>query len=127
MFTHARDGGEEREHRAFEHVKEYLRLDILNAHTYVHVNFHVDRDSHSSSSHGQYLHLAEALRWAGEKEEKEKAEWVLLVEDDFALCGVWGWDGIVRVMRRLEEGRVHADDGEERLERLGGFVGTGGR
>ena len=56
------------------------------------------------------------------------AEWILLVEDDFALCGSWGWEAIVRVMTELEVGRVDSGEGGEGpLEWLGGFVGTGGR
>jgi hypothetical protein len=75
------------------------------------------------SKAGQYLHLAEALRWASEGRKHEAAEWVLLVEDDFALCGEWGWMGVVGVMKKLEKGRRS----ESVLDRLGGFVGTGGR
>jgi hypothetical protein len=96
----------------------------------------VDEDRHKGLREGQYLHLAEALRWAEGRAsgsgkgrgDKGVAEWVLLVEDDFALCGKWGWEGIVRVMRELEKGRrVGVDGAADRLDRLGGFVGTGGR
>ena len=104
-----------------------------NDHTSVPIEFYVDEDTHADSKTGQYLHLAEALRWAwggGNRHGREVAEWVLLVEDDFALCGEWGWEGVVGVMRTLEGGRKGQRDGMaggRALERLGGFVGTGGR
>ena len=125
VFTHTLP------HHAFTHAKQYLSLDIEAQHTYVHVEFHADLDNHPEANSNQYLHLAEALRWvegkAGGREDKLQAEWILLVEDDFALCGVWGWDGIVQVMQKLEAGRRRAENGTETLDRLGGFVATGGR
>ncbi|KAJ8586408.1 hypothetical protein M405DRAFT_853342 [Rhizopogon salebrosus TDB-379] len=39
----------------------------------------------------------------------------MLVEDDFPLCGDWGWGGILGVMNELQRDRKY-----------GGFVGTGG-
>ncbi|KAG2137501.1 hypothetical protein DEU56DRAFT_972659 [Suillus clintonianus] len=39
----------------------------------------------------------------------------MLVEDDFPVCGEWGWRGILDVMNELQR------DGK-----YGGFVGTGG-
>ncbi|KAH7911266.1 hypothetical protein BJ138DRAFT_1006954 [Hygrophoropsis aurantiaca] len=46
----------------------------------------------------------------------------MLVEDDFPVCGSWGWEGIVGVLSELEKGRFSAT----KLRRYGGFVGTGG-
>ncbi|KAH7927178.1 hypothetical protein BV22DRAFT_1007480 [Leucogyrophana mollusca] len=46
----------------------------------------------------------------------------MLVEDDFPVCGNWGWRGVLGVMNELEKGRSSATV----LKRLGGFVGTGG-
>ncbi|OAX37934.1 hypothetical protein K503DRAFT_792726 [Rhizopogon vinicolor AM-OR11-026] len=39
----------------------------------------------------------------------------MLVEDDFPLCGKWGWRGILGVMSELGRGGKY-----------GGFIGTGG-
>ncbi|KAF9235894.1 hypothetical protein BU15DRAFT_89379 [Melanogaster broomeanus] len=44
----------------------------------------------------------------------------MLVEDDFPLCGAWGWEGLLGVMNELERGR-NASSGVPR--KLGGFVG----
>ncbi|KIJ64275.1 hypothetical protein HYDPIDRAFT_175633 [Hydnomerulius pinastri MD-312] len=46
----------------------------------------------------------------------------MLVEDDFPLCGAWGWAGVLGVMTELERGRT----GMASVKRWGGFVGTGG-
>ncbi|KAI0337967.1 hypothetical protein BDW22DRAFT_1338850 [Trametopsis cervina] len=40
----------------------------------------------------------------------------MFVEDDFALCGQWGWENFMKVMARLNEGR----------KLNGAFIGTGG-
>jgi hypothetical protein len=88
------------------------------------VTFFIDSDSHPDAQSGQYLHLAEAFRWTAEKHARQ-AEWVMLVEDDFPLCGgETGWNAIRQVMEILERGRV---DGKRPSDKLGGFVGTGGR
>ncbi|KAJ7130709.1 hypothetical protein C8R46DRAFT_1142187 [Mycena filopes] len=85
------------------------------------VTFYADADAHPGAEGGQHLHVAEALRWA----KGRGAEWVMLVEDDFPLCGVRGRLDLARVMQRLERGR-HTDADPEFLERRGAFVGTGG-
>ncbi|KAF9022270.1 hypothetical protein BDZ89DRAFT_1070797 [Hymenopellis radicata] len=69
------------------------------------VTFHADADQHPVEQWGQYLHLAEALKWA-------KGEWVMLIEDDFPLCP-GGWGAIELVMAGMRPGQA-------------GFVGTGG-
>ncbi|EGO02956.1 hypothetical protein SERLA73DRAFT_176444 [Serpula lacrymans var. lacrymans S7.3] len=46
----------------------------------------------------------------------------MLVEDDFPICGEWGWGGVRGVMNELEKGRHNST----LLDRWGGFVGTGG-
>jgi hypothetical protein len=120
VFTHTLP------HPAFTHAHEWFASLSSSRHVTIPIEFYVDQDTHADSKTGQYLHLAEALRWASEG-NKPHAEWVLLVEDDFALCGKWGWAGVVGVMKELEAGRIKNDDGSERLQRLGGFVGTGGR
>lgn len=92
---------------------EALRL-VSNSHP--HIAFHADQDSHPEDVDGHYLHLAEAFRWAG---EKRRAEWYMLVEDDFPVCK-GGWDVIATVMNMLESQR--ADQSVD-----AGFIGTGGR
>ena len=127
IFTHTLP------HPSFTHARSWFRTQPAGA----DVEFYVDQDTHSDSTNGQHLHLAEAFRWVsgkstqGNKDKRMEdgvAEWILLVEDDFALCGSWGWEAIVRVMTELEVGRVGSGEGGEGpLEWLGGFVGTGGR
>lgn len=88
------------------------------------VTFYAAEDTHPDAYEGQYLHLAEAFRWIVEKGAMS-AEWVMLVEDDFPICGEWGWQGVLRVMQELERG--HHTPSPETTKMWGGFVGTGGR
>lgn len=130
VFTHAKN------HPAFKHARSWLSPDSNPQHTNIPIEFYIDGDSHLDARPNQYLHLAEALRWAhgrghstGEGNSghaHEAAEWVMVVEDDFALCGRWGWEGIINVMRELEAGRKVVN-GTQTLARWGGFVATGGR
>lgn len=118
-------------HPAFHQAQGWLSQDSIPQHTNITVEFYTDADAHPEAQTGQYLHLAEALRWAhggagSSGHAHAVAEWVMVVEDDFALCGKWGWGGIVNVMKELEAGRTVVD-GKETLARWGGFVGTGGR
>jgi hypothetical protein len=106
VFTHADADA----HLAFAWAKTH----------FPEVEFYADRDAHPDATAGQHLHVAEALRWAGAR--SRQAEWVMLLEDDFPLCGVRGRDALARVMVELERGRM-----PEYLERRGAFVGTGGR
>ncbi|KAF8126396.1 hypothetical protein EV363DRAFT_1585307 [Boletus edulis] len=87
------------------------------------VTFHADQDTHPDANPGQYLHLAEAFRWIVEKGAMSP-EWIMLVEDDFPICGEWGWKGVLRVMQALERG--HNTPSPETTKIWGGFVGTGG-
>lgn len=84
----------------------------------------MDEDHHDDSADGQYLHMAEALRWEMEKPAAGRGEWVMLVEDDFPICyGERGWDVVRRIMKILEDSRAT----EKSLPRIrAGFVGTGG-
>ena len=128
VFTHTLP------HPAFTHAQQYFSPTPSRQHKNIPLEFYVDMDTHPEAKSGQYLHLAEALKWAydgkgpvaGQSHNHTAAEWVLVVEDDFALCGQWGWDSIVRVMWELESGRIVVD-GKETLRRWGGFVATGGR
>jgi hypothetical protein len=117
---------------AFTHSLQHPAFEAMQkAYKDTDVTFYVDRDSHPDSAQGQYLHLAEAFRWQHEK--PQKAEWVMLIEDDFPVCGGQkGWNAIVEVMDILESGRVEEErDGRIEKskipERRAGFVGTGGR
>ncbi|KAI3601674.1 hypothetical protein WG66_009040 [Moniliophthora roreri] len=109
VFTHST------QHPAFTNVQS----------TYLDVNpnvqFYVDTDSHPADEYeaGQYLHLAEALRYL--KEKAQVAEWIMIVEDDFPLCPGWGEDVLGRVMWILEMSR------QDGIGSRAGFVGTGGR
>ncbi|KAG0694900.1 hypothetical protein DFH29DRAFT_957937 [Suillus ampliporus] len=100
VFTHATA------HVSFTHAKEHY--------AHMPITFYADTDMHADSYSDQHLHVAEAFRWASEK-GPSRAEWIMLVEDDFPLCGEWGWRGILGVMIELQR------DGK-----YGGFVGTGG-
>ncbi|KAG1717585.1 uncharacterized protein EDB91DRAFT_1190129 [Suillus paluster] len=100
VFTHATT------HVSFTHAKEHYAQ--------APITFYTDTDMHADSYSNQHLHVAEAFRWASEKGPSQ-AEWVMLVEDDFPVCGEWGWRGILGVMNELQR------DGK-----YGGFVGTGG-
>ncbi|KAF5383759.1 hypothetical protein D9615_003508 [Tricholomella constricta] len=108
VFTHSIS------HKAFDNVRTVFAS--------TNVTFYVDTDSHPDSVSGQYLHIAEAFRWS--TEQSVKAEWVMLVEDDFPICGgERGWDAVRRVMQILESTRSPST---KALNRQGGFVGTGG-
>ncbi|KAJ6555986.1 hypothetical protein B0H19DRAFT_1376917 [Mycena capillaripes] len=100
----------------FTHVEDHPSFAWAKDH-FPEVEFYADTDQHPDSSSGQHLHVAEALRWAF----TQPAEWVMLLEDDFPLCGALGRDALARVMQELERGR-HPDF----LERRGAFIGTGG-
>jgi hypothetical protein len=92
------------------------------------VRFHSQQGPHPSLVDGQYLHTAEAFRWVMYNRTLDQVpEWVMLVEDDFPVCGEWGREGIRMVMGRLESGRSSLEGQGEVLRSLAGFVGTGGR
>ncbi|KAJ7103010.1 hypothetical protein B0H15DRAFT_767427 [Mycena belliarum] len=104
VFTHTAD------HPSFARAQAYFTQAV----------FHTDTDTHADAAAGQHLHVAEALRWAAAR--PAPTEWVMLVEDDFPLCGgAHGRESLARVMQALERGRTAAY-----LERRGAFVGTGG-
>lgn len=103
---------------AFTHHSFHPAFDEIQA-DYLAVTSHTDTDTHPGERPDQYLHLAEAFRWAYEREGR--AEWVMLVEDDFPVCP-GGWEVVGTVMAMLENRRT-AREGD-----IGsGFVGTGGR
>ncbi|KAJ7501095.1 hypothetical protein B0H11DRAFT_1993593 [Mycena galericulata] len=114
VFTHAQLDT----HTAFVSARTYF------AEIEAEVAFHEDTDRHADAVAGQHLHVAEALRWASTRPTHgaaERAEWVMLLEDDFPLCGTQGMEDLARVMQELERGRT-----TDYLERRGAFVGTGG-
>ncbi|KAF8074998.1 hypothetical protein FPV67DRAFT_1407821 [Lyophyllum atratum] len=107
VFTHSTS------HPAFDAVRTTFAS--------TNVTFYADVDSHADYHTSQYLHIAEAFRWSSER--SAKAEWVMLVEDDFPVCGgERGWDAVKRVMQSLEGSR----SATKALTRQGGFIGTGG-
>ncbi|KAG6810006.1 hypothetical protein H0H92_013731 [Tricholoma furcatifolium] len=106
VFTHSTS------HPSFDTVRKLFAS--------TNVTFYTDSDAHLDYWSGQYLHIAEAFRWVIER--PNQAEWVMLVEDDFPICGGdRGWDAVKRVMQILE-----APSGAVR-NRQGAFIGTGGR
>ncbi|KAG6857452.1 hypothetical protein H0H87_003519 [Tephrocybe sp. NHM501043] len=108
VFTHSTS------HTAF--------IDIRKLFASANITFYTDADEHPDYWSGQYLHIAEAFRWAVER--PTHAEWVMLVEDDFPLCGGdRGWDALKRVMQILEA----RSSSQGNTNRQGGFIGTGGR
>lgn len=112
VFTHARPSL----HPSFTDAQQRFKDAPLT--------FHADGDTHPDAYEGQYLHLTEAFRWIVERDGMS-AEWIMLVEDDFPICGDWGWQGVQRVMQALQQG--HNIPSPETTKMWGGFVGTGGR
>ena len=112
VFTHAAPST----HPSFSHAQHQFKD--------APITFYADLDTHPDMHPGQYLHLAEAFRWASEK-GAWGAEWVMVVEDDFPICGEWGWHGVLDVMQTLRRG--HASPSPTHTKLWGGFVGTGGR
>ncbi|KAH8096861.1 hypothetical protein BXZ70DRAFT_944846 [Cristinia sonorae] len=112
-FTHSPN------HEAFKQVQQVYtdRQDMF---------FHVDTDSHPNDTDGHYVHLAEAFRWVLEKDPSRRAEWIMLAEDDFPVCGgTEGWDVITTVVNMLETDRLSGVAiGAPNLR--AGFIGTGG-
>ena len=111
----------------FTHARPYTHPSFTDAqHRFKDepVTFYADQDTHPDAYEGQYLHLTEAFRWIVEKGATSPG-WVMLVEDDFPICGEWGWQGVLRVMQELERG--HNAPSPETTKIWGGFVGTGGR
>jgi hypothetical protein len=111
-FTHAEN------HPAYDRVRELMGGSSQS------IVFYKDTDTHPDAKSGQYLHLAEAFRWQLER-GSDQAEWVMLVEDDFPLCGEEaGRNALRTVMKLLEDGR----QGKSAIpDRRGAFIGTGGR
>lgn len=112
VFTHATPFT----HPSFTHAQQRFKD--------ASVTFYADGDTHPDAYPGQYLHLTEAFRWITGKGARS-AEWIMLVEDDFPICGEWGWQGVLRVMQALK--RAHDTPSPETTKTWGGFVGTGGR
>ncbi|KAF7796090.1 hypothetical protein EIP86_007261 [Pleurotus ostreatoroseus] len=109
VFAHA---GADGTHPAFERAKTHF------ASTNLPIRFYMqppNRDTPEVVSN-HYTHLADAAAYAYAHGD----EWTMFVEDDFALCGAWGWDNLGRVVSRLEG----FDEEKERMN--GAFVGTGG-
>lgn len=89
------------------------------------ISFYRGTDSHPGYSDNHYLHLSEVFRWAYEKDNK--AEWIMLIEDDFPVCnGNDGWVVISTVMAMLESRRLGGMDIGE-IDIGSGMIGTGGR
>ena len=111
VFTHARN------HYAFQQVQDSFDSNL--------VSFKTDSDDHPTDQDGHYLHVAEAFRWAMEKEHS--AEWIMLVEDDFPVCGGRGaWEVITTVISQLETDRLQSVAAYAPSVKSG-FIGTGGR
>ena len=111
----------------FTHVASSKHPSFLQAQRHFQdapVTFYTDDDAHPDAYPGQYLHLAEAFRWIADKGTRG-SEWIMVVEDDFPLCGEWGWQGMLRVMHALARG--HRIPSPETTKMWGGFIGTGGR
>ena len=114
VFTHAAD------HPAFDRVRDSYILDDGSPPSVganAHLTFYQDLDGHPKDQSGHFLHLAEAFRWA---EEHRRAEWIMLIEDDFPVCDK-GWRYIAQVVVQLESDKNQS--GRIRY----GWVGTGGR
>jgi hypothetical protein len=115
VFSHLSD----RPNPAFDALKaEYA----ANATLSDRMSIYMDQDVHPTSYTGQFLHMSEAFRHLQDTSYHGQAEWVMLVEDDFPICGgQHGWNSILNVLNLLEESRKR----DNLLK--SGFVGTGGR
>ncbi|KAI6143467.1 hypothetical protein BKA82DRAFT_4186247 [Pisolithus tinctorius] len=102
VFTHARQA----HHPSFELAKKEFRDTPVRGSVFALLQRHSGGETDDTSPNPP----------------AKPAEWVMLVEDDFPLCGEWGWSGIVGVMRMLESKRTPSAS----MGRWGGFVGTGG-
>ncbi|TFK23373.1 hypothetical protein FA15DRAFT_642618 [Coprinopsis marcescibilis] len=110
-------------HRAMEDVRRLFSTSHPN------ITFHVNSDKYPDANDGQYLHLSEAFGWvASGRPDKEPAEWVMLIEDDFPMCGgEAGLNGLREVLKLLEASREVDKDGRTTTpRRRAAWVGTGG-
>lgn len=106
VFAHL---GSDGTHPAFERARAHFYSSGLP------ITFYVQPMDVDGLVMNHHLHLADAMEYAYRKGH----EWTMFVEDDFQLCGQWGWANLMRVLARLQ------DPLESRLN--GAFVGTGGR
>ncbi|PWN99052.1 hypothetical protein FA09DRAFT_240113 [Tilletiopsis washingtonensis] len=131
VFTHFT----EKEHPAFDRVAahyEHITRPLGNRSS--SVVFYRDQDQHPADHVRHHLHLAELLRWSHQR--KDASEWTLVVEDDYALCGKWGWRGMEAVVATLEQDRktsAHLRLSAESKHQtppdetpLAGWIGAGG-
>ncbi|EKM48669.1 uncharacterized protein PHACADRAFT_214709, partial [Phanerochaete carnosa HHB-10118-sp] len=127
-------------HRAWDRAKTYFSATgsgSLWRSAGIALDFVMHPPTNRPPSH--YAHLSDALHHA----YHFKHEWIMVVEDDFAVCGAWGMEGIVRVLLELGSSLIDSADadvlhrsgivddswkaGEKRhAQWRGAFVGTGG-
>ena len=109
VFAHL---GPDGKHFGFDHAKAFFATSATKS--TIPITFHVSPPpTEGPPLMNHHAHLADAMRYA----YASGYEWTMFVEDDFVLCGEWGWEGLMRVLERLN---LH-----EKLN--GGFIGTGGR
>lgn len=125
VFAHL---GPDRTHPAFDRARAFFHTSLSSSPSSpfspnsggggLELNFHLEPPPNDTDEPvmNHYAHLADAVRYA----RRVGVEWTMFVEDDFVLCGEWGWEGLMRVLERLEES-------EEGRMMNGAFVGTGGR
>lgn len=114
----------------FTHAKEHSAFHRLEQQYTSNLTFYADRGSHPESEDGHYLHVAEAFRWVSESRPNlDRAEWIMLIEDDFPICaGETGKNALRKVLTLLEASRPHPNrnDLHPQPRRRAGFIGTGG-
>ncbi|KAI0089365.1 hypothetical protein BDY19DRAFT_140628 [Irpex rosettiformis] len=115
VFAHV---GSDGNHAAFDRANAYFHTSADVNTRALPVTFHIEPPpAHEEPVMNHHAHLADAVKYA----RKSGEEWTMFVEDDFVLCGEWGWESLMRIMERLSE----VDGDRKRLN--GGFIGTGGR
>lgn len=106
VFAHL---GQDGTHPGFERAKIHFAASA------VPIRFYTQPMEPNGLVMNHHVHLADAMEYAYER----GYEWTMFVEDDFALCGQWGWENLLRVLLRL------GDPTQTALN--GAFIGTGGR
>ncbi|TFK19657.1 hypothetical protein FA15DRAFT_674248 [Coprinopsis marcescibilis] len=110
-------------HPALENTKRYFSSSMPN------ITFHVNRNKYPDAIDGHYLHLSEAFRWVSDQRpDHEPAEWIMLIEDDFPLCGgEVGYNAVREAMGLLEASRPTSTPGQILPpHRRAAWIGPGG-
>jgi hypothetical protein len=112
VFAHL---GLDGKHVAFDRAKAWFQTNADARTRPLPIDFHIEPPQRPPVM-GHHVHLADAVRYA----RFAGHEWTMFVEDDFVLCGSWGWENFMRIMARLNDESLGKRPN-------GAFIGTGGR